>query len=366
MESMEIKLKMLTPLWTGGVDGTMDRIHETGIIGSLRWWYEAVVRGLGGWACDPTRLTCSFDSDRYRQAASKPIHVRLHDAGLCDVCQVFGSTSWRRQVRFDIVDDRTEPTWTSPLGSLNVRPPDRNRGWFLVPGRIGNLVLRLVGDQRDLSLLASLFLFLERWGSIGAKPQLGYGIFRILNGEEVLARAEMKWEVKGNKEPDQELPDLRRFGFFRCSFEPRLPGWWTRVPGMERIASSVKPIISDHKTIPLVPALRNEWRFHGWSGSPDDGKWMFGTLKWRHEKETIRVRSKIAISWAYPRGSGWEVRGWAWLQKPRIAAKVWNLIQDKRGWEKVLGLQGDLETHPKGRWQELTAESVTQLLEGTR
>lgn len=45
---MEIKIKTLTPIWTGGFEpGKMDRIHETGIIGSLRWWYEAIVRGLG-------------------------------------------------------------------------------------------------------------------------------------------------------------------------------------------------------------------------------------------------------------------------------------------------------------------------------
>ena len=45
---MGIRLRTLTPLWTGGVEtGKMDRIHETGIIGSLRWWYETLVRGLG-------------------------------------------------------------------------------------------------------------------------------------------------------------------------------------------------------------------------------------------------------------------------------------------------------------------------------
>jgi len=49
---MEIKLRTLTPLWTGGVEGTCDRVHETGIIGSLRWWYEAIVRGLEGFVGD--------------------------------------------------------------------------------------------------------------------------------------------------------------------------------------------------------------------------------------------------------------------------------------------------------------------------
>ncbi len=47
MGKLAVKIKTLTPIWTGGVDGTMDRIHETGILGSLRWWYEAIVRRWG-------------------------------------------------------------------------------------------------------------------------------------------------------------------------------------------------------------------------------------------------------------------------------------------------------------------------------
>lgn len=46
-EPLIITLKTLTPLWTGGADGRSDRLHTTGIIGSLRWWYEGIVRGLG-------------------------------------------------------------------------------------------------------------------------------------------------------------------------------------------------------------------------------------------------------------------------------------------------------------------------------
>ena len=39
---MEIKLKTLTPLWTGDLNSECSTINETGIIGSLRWWYEAL------------------------------------------------------------------------------------------------------------------------------------------------------------------------------------------------------------------------------------------------------------------------------------------------------------------------------------
>ena len=54
MQEFTVKLKALTPIWTGGVDGENTTLRETSIIGSLRWWYEALIRGLGGTACDPT------------------------------------------------------------------------------------------------------------------------------------------------------------------------------------------------------------------------------------------------------------------------------------------------------------------------
>ncbi|MGQ9775568.1 type III-B CRISPR module RAMP protein Cmr1, partial [Chloroflexus sp.] len=96
---MELKIATLTPLWTGGIDGKVDRIHETGILGSLRWWYEAIVRGLGGEACDPSAGTCRFDAEQYAASKAADERQRLRDAGLCDVCQVFGATGWRRRFR---------------------------------------------------------------------------------------------------------------------------------------------------------------------------------------------------------------------------------------------------------------------------
>ncbi|HED03264.1 MAG TPA: type III-B CRISPR module RAMP protein Cmr1 [Candidatus Fraserbacteria bacterium] len=80
---MEIKLKTLTPLWTGGADQTCDRVHETGIIGSLRWWYEALVRGLGGSACDPTDSKCQ-------------------DREHCVACELFGCTGSKRKFRLEV------------------------------------------------------------------------------------------------------------------------------------------------------------------------------------------------------------------------------------------------------------------------
>jgi CRISPR-associated protein Cmr1 len=94
---------------------------------------------------------------------------------------------------------------------------------------MGSLTLHLDGDKEVLSLLAALFLLLERWGSIGAKPQLGYGVFGIKNQDEVRGwaigdgkeKSGWAWRILGNRTPSTDLPDLRRFGFFRYRFDPQ-------------------------------------------------------------------------------------------------------------------------------------------------
>ena len=96
-----MKVKTLTPLWTGGVGGKVDRIHETGLLGSMRWWYEVLVRGLGGRVCERSD-ECKFDVDKYFKSEASDEGKRLRDAGLCDVCQVFGATGWKRRFRLSV------------------------------------------------------------------------------------------------------------------------------------------------------------------------------------------------------------------------------------------------------------------------
>ncbi|MGQ9663660.1 MAG: type III-B CRISPR module RAMP protein Cmr1, partial [Kiritimatiellia bacterium] len=92
------QLNALTDLWTGSVtleerNGQIkektgpDRLITTGLLGSIRWWFEALVRGLDGSACDPTHTECEG---------------RNH----CVVCELFGCTGWARKFRFEILDEK--------------------------------------------------------------------------------------------------------------------------------------------------------------------------------------------------------------------------------------------------------------------
>jgi CRISPR-associated protein Cmr1 len=351
VETMTIALRMLTPLWTGGVDGTTDRIHETGIIGSLRWWYEAIVRGLGGNACDPTATKCEYN-------------LKKPNNGLCDVCQVFGATGWKRRFRVEVVDDKTTPAWEPPPNVLNIRPPDRNRGWYLPPGQMGQFMLQITGEERVLNLMAALILFLERRGNLGAKPQLGYGVFAVDDEDRanVEERAnKWQWKVMGPRPPDEDTPDLRRFGFFCYRFQPEKPGWWTQVPGMERVAVQAQPVVSTHKTVPIAPALKNAWRFQRWQRVWGDERKFFGMSR------PDRMRSKVAVSWAYKKEDAWEMSGHVWLQENiRQPEAVWAMLGDVEVWRETIGVPGKIETYPAGPWRPWLTTDVARFLETTR
>ena len=79
------ELTAKTDLWTGNANREPNRLIITGLLGSIRWWFEVLVRGLNGHACDPTRTQCEG---------------RSH----CVVCELFGCTGWARKFRFEVLD----------------------------------------------------------------------------------------------------------------------------------------------------------------------------------------------------------------------------------------------------------------------
>ena len=329
-----IQLSTRTPLWTGGVDGTTDRLHETGILGSLRWWYEAIVRGLGGTACDPSQHTCNFDDEKYRKSRAPDEHQRLRDAGLCDVCQVFGATGWKRQFQLEASltkgeIDVTEGMW--PSGRIY---PDRRGyragGWLLRGGYHGELILRFTGDPHILccEILPTLRL-MEQWGALGAKTSLGYGVFQIeqvtLDGAsdveescpDLCATSPVgAWWWKGTLPSEAQpytgiLPALSNMFFAKVRFRPEDPRWWQEFPEVRWLVQESipkdeaiwvgegkspsgpynirNPLPADilerwyecNHHFPLAPILRNFLRYKLIcdNGESDWCKFLFGTVR---------------------------------------------------------------------------------------
>jgi len=350
--SHEYRIKILTPIWTGNVDGQADRIHEPGIIGGLRWWYEVMIRGLGGDACDPSQeKKCAFSEDEYHKAgkAHKSETECLRAAGLCDVCRIFGATGWRRRFRLTVYG-QTHPTWKSEK-SINIKPFGRTRGWFLNAGVVGTIRLLFQGDIQTLEHIYIIMKFMEKWGGLGARPQLGYGAFCIekIKNESGGDLSPSPQIETYRKHPISQRHDLRSCGFFRMRFVASHSGWWRNVPGLRELRDNPGALgqiesLHDQGLIPVTPALKNHLRFERkWSSSAIP-HWLFGTLK-----GDTRIRGKVAFSWAYRRNAidEWEIRGWMGLPQDRIGRscreEIWRIFQDALGnpasWMRMLGMK---------------------------
>ncbi|MBX3183949.1 MAG: type III-B CRISPR module RAMP protein Cmr1 [Polyangiaceae bacterium] len=85
------ELRALTDVWTGDAGTAQskqaNRLIPTGLLGSIRWWFEVLVRGLGGAPCDPSANQKACLNDQH-----------------CAVCELFGCTGWARKFRFDVRD----------------------------------------------------------------------------------------------------------------------------------------------------------------------------------------------------------------------------------------------------------------------
>jgi CRISPR-associated protein Cmr1 len=396
MKEANFTIETLTPLWTGGADQTCDRLHETGLIGSLRWWFEALLRGLGGEACDPMEHSCSFDEDKYRKSKAGNGRQRLLDAGVCDACQLFGCTGWARRFRLLISGGQkffNVQKVLVPSGRKHqTKKGLRAGGWFVFgESRIGEICITpILLRGGDLSPIRTIMALISHYGSFGAKCSNGHG---VVEAENFIP--DLRWlddipdQAPGR---DNSLPDFRDFFFARFRFEePANAFWWQSIDGIRQAfigelddGSSPRPLrcfkrelekMREHGIIPLAPAIRNWLRYkwdHGLSSA--EAHFIFGEARsvcpncyqpgfrednrnssknfcpeckriFPKEREIPTTASKILVSYAYsPEPRQWEFRIWGWLpctgvlaDRDKFLDSLKTKLQNRATWENVLG-----------------------------
>jgi len=181
MMSNTIRIKVLTPIWTGNAKGYCDRLREAGIIGSIRWWYEAVVRGLDEYACDPT-------NDDLCELSSKANSEKERNKKMCPVCYVFGCGGWKRRFRLKIEDNYEKVPLK--LATLDKKEGSNHR-WLTkifkfgdhgIENKLafGNVDLNFTlgrGENEIEKQLKAILSIMAHLGAIGAKTQFGFGQF---------------------------------------------------------------------------------------------------------------------------------------------------------------------------------------------
>jgi len=213
---MEVKIKTCTPIWTGGFEaGKCDRIHETGILGSLRWWMEVLVRGMGGDACDQTEQICLYD-------------FKKSNNGVCKVCEVFGATGWKRQFRLEvqdieISDAQIKHTITADRTYKNNKGEEKTPTWYFRDSKPKNgtfiIKIQSLNPNFKPEIIAGLIQFIANWSAVGARPQMGFGVIKI-EDDYIPMQPLYEWLIStALNKPDQQLPSLQNI--FIAKIQPK-------------------------------------------------------------------------------------------------------------------------------------------------
>lgn len=242
---MKVRLKPLTPLWLGDIDRNSAAVKESGLLGSLRFWYEGLLRRVGAQPCDPVAdKECSEE----RQ---------------CPACRLFGATGWARRFRIEVSGLQAVPIFFSAspavanisgnwlwnifggeeTGGRKRRGPDgRSQFEFGAQALWSDEPFTLSFYPRPLDgewvnpLLALILDRAAQWGGIGAKTQYGFGQVRIVDMHaycpdrepaELLKRGvELLKAERGNYSPGDDEFSLREDRFFSRIYrvQPPRPG----------------------------------------------------------------------------------------------------------------------------------------------
>ncbi len=213
-------LRTRTPLWTGDIVGRSGVLRETSIIGSLRWWYEAIVRGLGGYACDPSQGTkCEWDAN-------------LKQKSVCPACYLFGTTGWARLFSLRMSSMETVPLFFRHLSKANDRWMDLmfkgelSRQQALWGKSYVEIEDRRIDVAYALQQAKLVMFFVVHCAGIGARTQHGFGqVFFTPKIEDLdflfsAGVRELKQYIDDDKFKAgtnlQNAPDLSRFVYLKA------------------------------------------------------------------------------------------------------------------------------------------------------
>lgn len=222
-------LQMRTPLWTGDVDRTCQWIRETSLLGCLRWWYEALLRGYG--------VQLPHDEDGKNSCEVKD-GIWEDD---CPVCRLFGCTGWAR--RFKLSSSMAKPQKLFFAATNEGYSGTGNWLWRIFGGKdTGGTkygkgrntdftygVEHLWADRLKLTFssvfpnaessldqLAYLLYIVIKYGGLSAKLQHGFGQFtfnseipvsNIKNGKQLL----LEYPNRDGRPEEDKLPNFKNF-----------------------------------------------------------------------------------------------------------------------------------------------------------
>lgn len=333
---MEFTFRTLTPLWCGGVDRSSDFIKESGLIGSLRFWFDGLLRAQGARVCRsrdgaPGSRSCEVSTGRMEEVNA-----------LCESCRVFGCTGWARRFRLGVEGLKTVPVFFQASPDVaratgnwlwNVFGGDKYGGkkipqgrdwryvfgaqamWSVNPFRV-SIEMHPDAEEGVEERLWATLARIQEVGGWGAKTQYGYGQIGAEGGglDEVAEKGRNYFASVANGDSvtgEDFVLTPNRFFHVRHEFK-RLPGV------LETIGDP--PVDFHNEYIPCSFDIRYKFRM-SYDGRGDDrglrpdAAYEFGPeiaedwFGYVRRGEDARA-SRVHVSHLFRSGQGYAVKVW--------------------------------------------------------
>jgi len=334
--AIQVQCKPLTPIWTGDIERRGDRVRETGMIGSLRWWYEAILRGCGFYACDPSAGTCAYEE--YHGLAN-----------ICLACQLFGCTGYSRRFRLEV---EGEGGAGRPL-FIRLRNPGTkgHKGWMVPQTLSGPFTLKLTplsAQGLDAGGIGLTLRLIERFGALGAKTSQGQGVVQFEGFPEVPPVADWTAQMadrphKGSSAQPPGAPNLQDLVGVSIALIPKEKDWWTKLSVQDQDLRDFRLSASSQWT-PSAPVVRAMLRaeLRNLPASTSDRHRLMGFVSKRGEPGCGRG-SQIFVTHSYRVGDRWRMRIFGFVPNSNNSAdqKLRSLLADSEQLRaKVAGALG--------------------------
>ena len=201
MVTVNIKANTITPVWTGDAWGEFKKLKPQSIQGALRFWFEVIcyaseidIKNYNEEKLDDKKFKSSIKQvidNAAENGENMTIYnakkKALHNLGVSYPSQYFGCNGWRGFIRIKSIEQDYNNQSKNPLGLKRVlykNPEDKHKSpkwYFGHPYYFGTFVITIELEDEELkaNVLYPLLRFIERYGFIGGKNNLGYGRVRF-------------------------------------------------------------------------------------------------------------------------------------------------------------------------------------------
>jgi len=251
LTSITVNVSTVTPLWTGDAWGKNTEIKPQSILGSLRFWFEVIcyASNIPDIQVRPYNEE-KVDFEKFKEAIETAIEKEknisifeakrraLHNLNISLPSQIFGCNGWGGFIRIKRIEVSKGCSFDNKLGFPDVIYKDKTyskdnwkgckRGevkeltrknknyhfWYLTPYFFGSFKIKfeLADDGLMKDFLYPMLNFIEKYGFIGAKNNLGYGRVKFYVDKEDISDYRMfgflNYKTGGSYEIDSIIKEL--------------------------------------------------------------------------------------------------------------------------------------------------------------